>query len=63
MAVRIAFDDVRRGFACAEGVHELAFDAGDGAVEDGLGFGAEGFQGIVAQGLVIEAGFLLVDVA
>ena len=55
MAVRIAFDDVRGGFAGAQGVQELAFDAGDRAVEDGLGFGAKGFQGIVAQGLVIEA--------
>lgn len=35
---RVSRDEIMLGFACAEGVNELAFDAGDVGVEDLLGF-------------------------
>ena len=62
-AVGAALDNVWRGFAGAEGGGEFLFDAGDIGIKDPLGLGAEGFQGVVSQGLVIETRFLLVELA
>ena len=58
-----AFDNIRGGFAGAKGFNELALYSGDGAIEYSFGFGAERAQGVVPQGFIIEAGFLLVDAA
>lgn len=62
-SARDPFDVVSCGLAGADSLHEFLFDAGDVGVEDSFGFGAEGYQGVFAEGGVVEAGFAGVDVA
>ena len=48
-------------FAFAEGILKFLFDAGDGGVKDGMGFGAEGRHCIVHQALVVKNGFVGIE--
>ena len=57
----VAFDEVRGGLAGAENGHEFLFDAGDGGVEDGMGFGAEGRHCVVHQAFVVKNGFVGIE--
>ena len=45
----VSLDIVAGGLSGANGVDELLLDAGDVAVEDALGFGAEGYQNVFAE--------------
>ena len=57
----VSLDIVAGGLSGANGVDELLLDAGDVAVEDALGFGAEGYQNVFAELRIIGAGFVGVD--
>lgn len=58
----VALDEVGGGFAdAAEGGDEFLFDAGDRAVEDGMGFVAKGGHCVFHQAFVIINRFVRIE--
>lgn len=48
-------------FAFAEGILKFLFDAGDGGVKDGMGFGAERLHRVSHQAFVVKNGFVGIE--